>query len=990
MSEADDALAAFQAGQAALQADRVAEAEIWFARARRLAPLDLSVGLMLGVALLRLGRAAQSAEVLQDIADAGAGREAWIALASARHDAGEPELAAAALRLALSQFRLPEDLGFAAVADKIAAASGAPGWCGLRADGGVECRLADPTAPVAMALDGTPWRKSARLAVNAAPKPETAGRELAVKSAGRDLIGSPLALQAMRRSEGVVAVRDGGLDGWVWHPGDPDRDPMVAICDADGRTLLTVLADTPDRTAAQSLHHPRLLRVPAADLAGLPMPIEVRGSDARNLPGSPLDPLAPIRFAMAAARAVALAWPLRLPSKADPSPSDAALASASVPASVVGSPAAAKPDPARPVAVVIPVHGGLDVTEACLEAVFATVPAGTAVIVVDDASPEPALAAWLDSLRRARRIRLVRHSSNRGFPAAANSGLRAAARLGKTHDMVLLNSDAIVTTGWLERLRAVVHATPDIGSATPLSNDGSILSYPKVAPTPEYANPVPRGAALARIARQAASANPGVTVDIPTGVGFCLYMRHECVRETGVLREDIFAQGYGEENDFCLRARHLGWRHVGVPGAYVAHVGGHTFGATAKALLARNLAVLETLHPGYHALIAAFERTDPLAAARRNLDAVRWRDGRKRVAKGRQALLLVTHDNGGGVERVIAARCATLRAAGIRPIVLRPARDATGTLVADLCALSDDIALTPNLRFQVPSELDGLADLLKGDGVTALEVHHLLGHSHMVLRLAALLRVPVDYHLHDYAMYCPRITLFGPDRRYCGEPASTVICDACVADAGRAIEEDIPTTSLRARSANDLAAARTIVVPSADTAARLRRHFPGVSPVVAPLEDDSLTPDVEMRPPGARRRICVVGAIGPEKGYDLLLSCARDAAARDLALEFVLVGHSMDDQRLLQTGRVFVTGRYDEAAAVALIEAQDAHIAWLPSIWPETWCFALTLAWQAKLPVVAFDIGAQAERIRSQGQGWVLPLGLPPATINNTLLSLER
>ena len=145
-----------------------------------------------------------------------------------------------------------------------------------------------------------------------------------------------------------------------------------------------------------------------------------------------------------------------------------------------------------------------------------------------------------------------------------------------------------------------------------------------------------------------------------------------------------------------------------------------------------------------------------------------------------------------------------------------------------------------------------------------------------------------------------------------------------------------------------------------------------------------------MRPPGARRRICVVGAIGPEKGYDLLLSCARDAAARDLALEFVLVGHSMDDQRLLQTGRVFVTGRYDEAAAVALIEAQDAHIAWLPSIWPETWCFALTLAWQAKLPVVAFDIGAQAERIRSQGQGWVLPLGLPPATINNTLLSLER
>ena len=73
-------------------------------------------------------------------------------------------------------------------------------------------------------------------------------------------------------------------------------------------------------------------------------------------------------------------------------------------------------------------------------------------------------------------------------------------------------------------------------------------------------------------------------------------------------------------------------------------------------------------------------------------------------------------------------------------------------LVPDLCALSDDQALTPNLRFQVPGELDALAELLRADGVTALEVHHLLGHNHMVLRLAALLQVPVDYHVHDYAM----------------------------------------------------------------------------------------------------------------------------------------------------------------------------------------------------------------------------------------------
>ena len=60
-------------------------------------------------------------------------------------------------------------------------------------------------------------------------------------------------------------------------------------------------------------------------------------------------------------------------------------------------------------------------------------------------------------------------------------------------------------------------------------------------------------------------------------------------RQVGLLREDLFAQGYGEENDFCIRARHLGWRHVAVPGVFVAHAGAGSFGSAKAQLLARNL-----------------------------------------------------------------------------------------------------------------------------------------------------------------------------------------------------------------------------------------------------------------------------------------------------------------------------------------------------------------------------------------------------------------
>ena len=61
-----------------------------------------------------------------------------------------------------------------------------------------------------------------------------------------------------------------------------------------------------------------------------------------------------------------------------------------------------------------------------------------------------------------------------------------------------------------------------------------------------------------------------------------MYLRRDCLDAVGVFRDDLFAQGYGEENDFCLRARHLGWRHVAAPGVFVAHRGAQSFGPAGR------------------------------------------------------------------------------------------------------------------------------------------------------------------------------------------------------------------------------------------------------------------------------------------------------------------------------------------------------------------------------------------------------------------------
>jgi glycosyltransferase involved in cell wall biosynthesis len=560
------------------------------------------------------------------------------------------------------------------------------------------------------------------------------------------------------------------------------------------------------------------------------------------------------------------------------------------------------------------------------------------------------------------------------------------------HDVLLLNSDTAVPQrrgrSWLDRLRAAVHAAPDIGSATPLSNDATILSYPER----DRRNPPPDPAALARLDAIAARVNAGAIVDIPTGIGFCLYLRHECLAETGLFRPELFAQGYGEENDLCIRAHHLGWRHIAVPGVVVAHRGGASFGHAAKPLVERNLAVLERLHPGYHALIAAYKGGDPtqdlLAPARLALDAARFAEARKT-----SAVIIITHDSSGGVERVVRARCRTLTEAGHRPVVLRPVPDpdpdsTEATSLPGLCRVSDGPECShPNLVYRLPQDLPALSRLLRAEGAVSIEVHHRLGHHPSVMMLAERLKLPVDLHLHDYAAFCPRITLTGPEGRYCGEPEDAAICESCVADLGSRLEESLPVTELRARSAREIAAARHLVVPSHDMAGRLRRHFPHARPEIVALENDLHEIAATDPPDGSPRHVCVIGAIGVEKGYDVLLACARDAARRDLGLRFTLAGHSTDDARLEATGRVFITGRYDDAEACDLIRSLGADLAFLPSIWPETWGFTLGLAWRSALPAMVFDIGAMAVRVRATGLGWVLPLALGPTAINNLLIS---
>ncbi|WP_143133258.1 glycosyltransferase family 2 protein [Pseudoduganella namucuonensis] len=276
--------------------------------------------------------------------------------------------------------------------------------------------------------------------------------------------------------------------------------------------------------------------------------------------------------------------------------------------------AVSAPAQARPVDIVIPVYGDAPRTRACIESVLTSLRHNTtpaALLVVDDASPEPELSAWLDTQAANGRLHLLRNPRNLGFIETCNRAMREHPE----RDIMLLNADTLVHGDWLDRLRATLYSAPDIATATPWTNNGEISSFPKIATNARGPNP----AQLARLDGTAAALRQsGRTEDLelPTCCGFAMLIKRSVLDEIGLLDGVHLVRGYGEEVDWCLRASATGHRHLLSTGVFIAHTGTVSFRFEKTLRVRENRAVLAARYPRYHADYARFLSDDPLLEAR--------------------------------------------------------------------------------------------------------------------------------------------------------------------------------------------------------------------------------------------------------------------------------------------------------------------------------------------------------------------------------------
>jgi GT2 family glycosyltransferase len=262
--------------------------------------------------------------------------------------------------------------------------------------------------------------------------------------------------------------------------------------------------------------------------------------------------------------------------------------------------------PLETVDVLIPVYKGLDDTIRCLNSLYATKYSNKTVmriIVINDVSPDSKLTETLRTHSKQGLIQLIERPFNVGFVGTINTGLSVESN----NDVLLLNADTCVAGNWLDRLRNAANSSADIGTVTPITNNGELLSYP----FPMQSNEMPSNEQAMLLDDLFSKLGSEIPHVIPTGVGFCLYIKREVLKQLGGLHEHLIYRGYGEETEFCLRVVSAGWKNVVASNVYIAHKGSVSFGQEKAKLAKRNNAQIHARFPNHNDEYNLFLRQNP-------------------------------------------------------------------------------------------------------------------------------------------------------------------------------------------------------------------------------------------------------------------------------------------------------------------------------------------------------------------------------------------
>ncbi len=652
------------------------------------------------------------------------------------------------------------------------------------------------------------------------------------------------------------------------------------------------------------------------------------------------------------------------------------------------------------VTIVIAVYNAFEKVEECLNSVIEFTDPRHGILVIDDASTDIRVWPMLQSFADKREnVEILKNEKNIGYTRTVNIGCGRC-----SSDVILLNSDTVVSPSWVERLIDSAYKSADFGIVTPVSNNAGVFSVP----LPNMENALPEGYSIRRFAELVSDCGLRVLPELPTGNGFCMFVKRSVFDAAGFFDEVNFPRGYGEENDFCIRAAKAGFKNVLDDGIYIFHYRTASFGNEKNAIAKESTERLRALYPEYSGLVAEFQRNHPLrymadaidAAVSFDLDlsskAAEIANVDDKPSDSKRRVLYILHDGGGGLVFTSIDLARTIK------------DRYTGYIL--FCGTNRWRLHDPNSQKDIysfyfenswhpkngsdPNRFSIIKLICRKMGISIVHIRSLIGLPPNTVAFLRWIGTKVVLSVHDLFTVCPTIQLIDEKGSFCDGICTSGKGVCKIQNRWYHPIADLKHEYIfewRRKMKRDIVRANVLITTSPGIRSLVSKRL-GISEKV-PFEIIEHGRDIEacgkkaVFTEGMKKRIVAIGVAGCYKGAALMKTLLdlnvehRKRNPDKPYFEFHFMGST--DVSLKEYGsHAHYHGLFEREHLPVLLGKINPSFAIIPSAIPETYSHTLTEFWRCGIPVFGTNLGAVRERIEAHGGGWVLNYNDPVSWYN--------
>lgn len=632
--------------------------------------------------------------------------------------------------------------------------------------------------------------------------------------------------------------------------------------------------------------------------------------------------------------------------------------------------------------ILIPVYNAFQESLDCLKSVIKNTSKQVPIVIIDDGSPNGDFYSFVkNKFEDKGNIIFKRATFNGGYVKASNYGLKNAEYILKDkdfkiqyladyglkpkYDIILLNSDTLVTNGWDEKLKKAAYSKDKVASVTPYSNNAVLASFPRfcrvnspnISKIEELSD---------KITQNAEPSYP----ELPTAMGFCNYIRRDALNVIGFYDEKNFGLGNGEENDFSLRARALGYSCILDDANYVYHKGEVSFAENKKALEEKNGKKIRKMYPHYMDEISKYCSSDPNRENRNNLlDKIFSNEKQKPI------VLHIIHNtinysknsnSMGGTELHTYSLVEGLKEFNHATLVSYKSYYHLTVFFSDI-----------EREYYLPTATFNLNAIINCGFFSLIHLQH--SHNFKRDELTEALEKHGNFitSLHDFNLQCPRNILITPNKKLCNK----FECSSTCGYSEKYINQ------YRSNALKIINSSKKVVNFSDSTIEITEEIGKQKISNTKKIKHSSFHSDrkIDYKQINSNVDILILGVLVDHKGLKIIKELLK--APSNINMTFHLLGKLEVDI----TDTNFINyGPYSKENLSSKILKINPHIVFIPAVCFETYSLTLDESLAFGIPALVGPNGAPKERVLNQDVGWVLESLRPEVIVDKINFIVEN